>query len=168
MKPIEATVCFLYKPDENEILLAQKTRKIGIGRYNGYGGKREGDETFKNTTIREIRIETGGIIILPCDIREAAIAYFHNYKDNQKLSLWKVHVHVVEKWVGKEEETEEMVKPTWVNLDNLPFPFMMPADEYWIPIVFENKGKFIVDAYQDITNSVLLRPVEIKYVDSLV
>ncbi len=55
----KATVILLVR--EGEILLARKLKKIGAGKWNGYGGKPEpGDATLEETAVREMKEEGGG------------------------------------------------------------------------------------------------------------
>ncbi len=49
---LNATVCLLVKDDE--VMLGIKTKKIGAGCRNGYGGGIEPDELIKEAAIREL------------------------------------------------------------------------------------------------------------------
>jgi len=48
----------------------------------------------------------------------------------------------------------------------LPFDKMLPADRYLMPPIFHRGKKIISHAYQDLSKKILLRPVEIKEVQS--
>ena len=82
-KPTKAyTVCFLFSPDMDEVLLQKKNRTDFAGLYNGVGGKLEPGEKPEQCAIREIKEETGidkilsltwlGTLSLPhnCDTHE--------------------------------------------------------------------------------------------------
>ncbi len=54
---LQATLCIPLQV--NEILLGMKKRGFGVGKYNGFGGKVISGETIEETTIRELREESG-------------------------------------------------------------------------------------------------------------
>ena len=141
----KATVCFLKK--EGRILLALKTKKIGMGRWNGYGGGIEHNENAKIAAVRELKEETGeeepgddkGIIALPEDLEKIAVVDFHNTKSDGDTFICQCHFYLVHKWTGELKETEEMINPTWFDIDNLPYEQMMPADIDYLPTVLNGK-----------------------------
>lgn len=55
----EYSVCFLFAPDGNSVLLQTKNRTSFAGKLNGVGGKLEPDETMPACARREILEETG-------------------------------------------------------------------------------------------------------------
>ncbi len=128
----QATVCFLKKG--SKILLAIKSRHIGEGCWNGYGGGVEPGETPRETAVRELKEETQGITALPEDLEKIAEIDFHNTKSDGNAFVCKVHFYLVEKWRGEIWETEEMLNPTWFDISGLPLEKMMPADKKWLPI----------------------------------
>ena len=64
MKP--TTLCFPVDP-AGRLLLGCKKRGFGAGKWNGFGGKLEGKETFRACAVREVR-EEAGIRINPDDL----------------------------------------------------------------------------------------------------
>jgi hypothetical protein len=75
-----------------------------------------------------------------------AIADFHNTKSDGQKFVCRVHIYIVKKWTGEPKESEEMLTPTWFAIDRLPFDEMMPADDKWLPYIFEGK-KILVKAH---------------------
>jgi 8-oxo-dGTP diphosphatase len=132
-----ATVCFLVK--ENKILLAVKGRHIGEGCWNGYGGGIDPGEKPKEAAVRELEEETSGVIALPEDLEKIAEIDFHNTKSDGRNFVCKVHFYLVKKWQGEARETEEMLSPTWFDIDHLPLQKMMPADKKWLPVALSGK-----------------------------
>lgn len=139
-----ATVCFL-KRKGNEILLAIKKKNIGEGFWNGYGGGIKSGETPRQAAVREIEEETKekeeeqGVIVLPEDLEKIAEIDFHNFKTDGGTFVCKVHFYLAEKWEGEPREGDEMKKPTWFSMDNLPLDEMMPADKKWLPVALSGK-----------------------------
>ena len=44
---------------QEEILLGMKKRGFGVGRWNGFGGKLDGNETIEEGAIRELKQKHG-------------------------------------------------------------------------------------------------------------
>ena len=73
MKP--TTLCFPVDP-AGRLLLGCKKRGFGAGKWNGFGGKLEGKETFRACAVREVR-EEAGIRINPDDLDLIGFLDFH-------------------------------------------------------------------------------------------
>ena len=163
-----ATACFLIK--ENKILLGLKTQKIGKNCWNGYGGGIEKGESAIKAAVRELKEETSknkndGIIALPENLEKIAIVDFHNTKSDGETFVCRVHFYLVRKWEGEAQETKEMIKPTWFEIDNLPFNQMMPADKIWLPVALSGKS-IVAKAYYGPFQKELIGDVGINYVES--
>ena len=52
MRP--TTLCFPVRSD-GKVLLGRKKRGFGVRKWNGFGGKIEGGETFLQCAVRELR-----------------------------------------------------------------------------------------------------------------
>lgn len=129
----DATLVFLVKRSEGvirEICLAMKKRGFGKGRWNGVGGKVDGEhETIEEAARRETHEEIG-VEIADLDKRAELFFYFpHNTVWNQM-----VHVYFTEAWSVEPAESEEM-NPHWFSIDELPFHDMWPDDPFWLPEV---------------------------------
>ncbi|MDR0957032.1 MAG: 8-oxo-dGTP diphosphatase [Candidatus Nomurabacteria bacterium] len=140
---IEATLLYLVKGDE--ILLAEKGRKIGAGKVNGVGGKMEpSDKNITATMIREAIEEIG---VTPTKFQKMAEMVFYNPGDGEdpKPQEMRVHVFVATEWKGEPTSTIEAKTPRWFNKNGLPFERMLPDDKFWLPRVLGGEklvGKF--------------------------
>lgn len=113
-----------------------KTRKIGAGCWNGYGGGIEGEETPEEAAVREFKEESGGATVKLEDLQKMAIADFKNTTEDGTSFTCRVHVFLVEKWAGEPTSTEVMATPTWFKrVGGLPLDQLMAADRAWLPTV---------------------------------
>ena len=152
----QATILFLIQG--NKILLAMKKRGFGAGRWNGVGGKPEGDETIDQTAVRECQEE---INVTPIDFSQ--VGHINFYFPAAK-SDWNQHVSVYlcTKWQGDPIETEEM-KPEWFDTNNVPYDEMWSDDKYWLPNVIA--GEYIQadvtfgDDDEVLTHEVIAKPI---------
>ncbi len=147
------------------VLLAKKTKKIGKGLWNGYGGGIEDGESPEDAAVRETSEESVGITIEKKDLLKVADTYFHNTKEDGSNFTLNAVVYIVKKYKGTPSDTEEMIDPTWFNKNNLPLDQMMPADKIWVPIVLSGKKiKFYVSFGPH--QAYMTSEPRIEYVDS--
>lgn len=133
------TLCIIHQ--HPRVLLGMKKRGFGAGRWNGFGGKIEGNESIEEAAKREIKEEIGVEIK---DLKKKGIINFE-FKD--KSEAVEVHIFKSKNFYGIIIESEEM-KPQWFHIDEIPFKDMWPDDIYWMPLFLKGKkfkGKFILD-----------------------
>ncbi len=126
---------------DDKLLLGMKKRGFGMGRYNGFGGKVEKDETIEEAARREVFEEVNLELI---DLIQLGTIEF-SWKE--KSEVLEVHIFKSTKFNGIPEETEEM-RPEWFDIKDIPFKKMWSDDPYWFPLFLENKkfnGKFVFD-----------------------
>ena len=160
---VEATAVFLCK--EHAVLLARKTKKIGKGKWNGYGGGVEDGETFLECAVRETWEESGGVVVDPDDLEKAAVVHFHNTMSDGRMFTCAVHMYMTYKWQGEACSTDEMIDPTWFKKDRIPYADMMPADRDWFPPVLQGR-KIVAHAYLGPFQQHLTGATTIEEVDS--
>ncbi len=110
---------------KNNVLLGMKKRGFGVGWWNGFGGKLESGETFKDSAKRE-SFEEAGITIKSLQLVARLLFYF-----DEELKIASA-CYVARSFSGEPTESEEM-RPQWFQADNLPFEKMWPADRIWVP-----------------------------------
>ena len=130
------TLCLIEQ--EGNRLLGMKKRGFGAGRWNGFGGKVEPNESIEEATIRETQEEAG---VTPLQLRKLGIIefYFLETKD-----LLEVHIFKSTLYEGEVGESEEM-RPKWFTYDEVPFADMWKDDIFWFPYFRENqsfRGRF--------------------------
>ena len=132
MEKLKTTLLLVIK--NNKILLAQKKRGFGESKFNGVGGKVEGNETFEEAMLRETMEE---VKITPVDYTQLATITFDEYVKGKK-TIVEMALFVAKDLIGKPKETEEM-RPVWFDLKEIPFDRMFPDDSYWMPYVLAGK-----------------------------
>lgn len=138
------TVCIVQKKEK--VLLGLKKRGFGQGKWNGFGGKVQGNETIEEAALREMKEEAG---IEIKKMKKIGVLNFNSVKDSDTL---EVHIFKVKEFVGNITESEEM-KPKWFNIKNIPFDSMWPDDKHWFPLFLEEKkfkGRFLFDETNNI------------------
>ena len=137
------TLCIPIK--ENQVLLGMKKRGFGSGKWNGFGGKVEEGETIKQATLRELDEEVG---IKDGQLTKAGVLDF-SFQNDEKIL--QVHIFKLTDFSDTSTETEEM-KPKWFSIDEIPFSQMWSDDQYWFPLLLNNKlfeGAFLFDKLPD-------------------
>ncbi|WP_158057783.1 8-oxo-dGTP diphosphatase [Halorussus halophilus] len=136
-----ATLCYLLEPDAEEVLLIEKKRGLGEGKFVGPGGKVEDGETPHECVVREVEEEIGVEVPNPEKVGEFEFVF------GQESDMF-VHVFRAEEFVGTPEETEE-ADPEWFDFESVPYDQMWEDDRYWMPHLFEGEtfsGEFVFDS----------------------
>lgn len=156
----QATLCFPIRGDE--VLLAEKQRKIGAGFLNGFGGRVEiTDVNIEETNIRETEEEVGIKIKIAKKMGEII---FHNPSNEHELQRMIVHIFTASEWDGDPIETDEMKKIGWYNIAELDYKKFLRADRLFIPQILSGKYVKGLIEYDDDWS---VKTCEIKEIDDL-
>lgn len=130
---MKATLTFPIR--DNQILLAIKQKKVGAGKWNGFGGKPEDDDAgIRDTAVRELFEESGhGIIATPGDLEPVAHIDFFFFANTTNEPDWSVIICLTRTFSGQTRDTNEMKQATWFRFDEIPYENMMPADRDFLP-----------------------------------
>lgn len=156
---------------EDLVLLGLKTKKIGEGQWNGWGGGQKEGESIRQTACRELKEESGFSARLE-DLEHVGKVLFHNFKDGRYFDV-EVHMFLMRVWEGGLRPNKEMANPTWWRFSELPFGEMLPSDPDWMPQVL--RGEWIEgETWQEWVKEPdghykvgLTRPSVVKKVDKL-
>lgn len=129
------TLTFLVR--EEQVCLPMKKRGFGANRHNGYGGKQESDESIPSAAVREL-YEESTVHVQERDLQKRAEIEF-TFPEKPEWDQ-RVHVYIVQQWIGQPQETEEMF-PKWFHKLSIPYQNMWPDDPYWLSHILE--GKYI-------------------------
>ncbi|MDO8624651.1 MAG: 8-oxo-dGTP diphosphatase [Candidatus Diapherotrites archaeon] len=127
----DKTLVYLMDPTNRRVLLGLKKRGFGAGKWNGFGGKVEPNESVITAAVRELKEECG-VDVRDSDLIEVGVFDFVTAKHSE-LST-RVHTFVVLKWTGAPVESEEMA-PQWFSFDQLPLQSMWSSDGLWLPLM---------------------------------
>ena len=158
-KKVVATLVFSIK--ESAVLLARKTRKIGVGLWNGWGGEVEEGETIRQAALREFTGESG-LSAKAEDLEYAGKITFHNQKgDGRKFDV-EVYMFLLKNWSGEPRPNlAEMVEPTLWPILNLPYNEMMPSDKDWMPHILAGE-RIEAEVWHGLDQKTIIRPTEIR------
>lgn len=131
---VHATVLFPLRPgaEGQEVLLARKTAKIGIGLYNGIGGGVENGETIDQAAVRETQEEVD-IVVEPAHLERCALIYCHNYNKRGESFVCKLYVYTAASFSGepKVQSDSGLRDLAWFAVTRLPLGEMMFGDREW-------------------------------------
>jgi 8-oxo-dGTP diphosphatase / 2-hydroxy-dATP diphosphatase len=130
---IEQHLTLVIPYNNSRILLGMKKRGFGEGRWNGFGGKVEAGESYKEAARREIFEEAG--IIIPNLVNRGTLRFTFENEEH----IFVVHLFSSNEWEGEPKESDEM-KPQWFGFSEIPFADMWPDDKYWLPHLLAGKN----------------------------
>ena len=145
-----------------EVLLGKKTRGIGAGKWNGWGGKVKDMQGLAETALRELK-EESGLRAIDKDLRFKGMLHFQNEE-----IYAVVYAFLLYRWKGKVKVNKEMTEPTWFPLTELPPPAeFLPADQYFLRFLLSGKSKIIFRASYGPKQEYLTKIPEVEFVESL-
>ncbi|XP_065193330.1 oxidized purine nucleoside triphosphate hydrolase-like [Sycon ciliatum] len=118
--------------EDGKVLLGMKKRGFGVGRWNGFGGKVEPQETIMEGAKRELEEES---LVKAEQIEAVGVILFEFVGEPV---IMEVHVFRVDSYTSQPEETEEM-RPQWFPLAEVPYDGMWPDDIFWLPSVLAER-----------------------------
>ena len=149
MDEVVCSLVFLVPADSDWVYLALGKKGRSKGFLNGYGGKKEADETVAECAAREIADpdESGGVTVKVSDLRKVCVIVYYfdseidglNRPDARMLEL---HVYVAHNWVGVPLETEGFEKAIRISTKCLPLSRMLPDNKAWLERALSNDVPF--------------------------
>jgi ADP-ribose pyrophosphatase YjhB (NUDIX family) len=156
----KALVNIVFPVSGDQVILAKKKDKIGVGLWNGYGGAVDLGETMEESAIREFTSESKVQATLE-DLEILGSVVFFNHLEEGEVKLVRCQVFRIKKWQGELKETEEMGKPQSFPINQLPTKDMMLADQYWVPQFLLGQANYAEVHYGN-KRTKLLEPVILK------
>ena len=138
--PKQCSLVFVIDETGRRVLLGYKKRGFGEGKWNGFGGKLEGDEAMVECASRELREESGYSVsnenMIPRGrlnfiMRSDGMVDKHTGAISSKIHVFVYSCHLSDT-TGRATESEEM-RPQWWSYDDVPLKEMWADDQYWLP-----------------------------------
>ena len=127
------------RPSSLQILLGMKKRGFGAGRYNGFGGKLQADETVHQAAVRELHEECG----LQAHQLDDVGVVVQRFVDRPSKPPLVIHVMRCQHWQGDATESDEMA-PVWFDETAVPYSRMWADDVQWYPLLLRGQC-FVAD-----------------------
>ena len=121
--------------EQHRILLGRKKRGFGADKYNGFGGKINAGESFRQCAVREL-YEESGIRVDASDLECVALFDFQFPYDESLTHVG--YVYFVRVTDVKPIESDEM-EPHWFTFADVPYEHMWEGDRTWLPMLLEGK-----------------------------
>jgi 8-oxo-dGTP diphosphatase len=124
---VDATLCHIIRG--RQILLKKASRGVGVGKWNGPGGKIEPGETPEESVMREVDEETS--------LRVTDLVYHGKIgfcMNGGKRLDYLVHVFSARGFSGTPRSSEEG-EVRWFDLQRIPYAEMWDDDRYWLPLL---------------------------------
>jgi 8-oxo-dGTP diphosphatase len=128
------TLCFVFN-EKRQLLMIQKKRGLGEGRFNTPGGKVEPGESSREAAMRETFEETG---ILPLEARQVGTLEFY-FADSQRSWNNICSVFVTDRYTGILNPESQECSAAWVDIDQIPYAKMWPDDILWVPLLLRGE-----------------------------
>ncbi len=138
----------------DDVLLGIKTRKIGVGLFNGWGGKQEAHQTMLQSCVAEFKKESG-LDSREQDFIKVAEVSFYIHKNDGRIVLNQCDIFFIERFTGTPQVTEEMREPTWFPKNKLPWSKMMIDAPFWVPQILAGERMRYQIHYDDDRKNIL-------------
>lgn len=125
------TLAFIKRNDA--VLLGLKTRGLGEGFWNGFGGKVEKKETVHQAAVREIKEE--------CNLNVKQLTHLGivRYEEDGNPQASVVHIFTCSNFYGTAQASEEMNPLKWYPFTNIPYDNMWADAKVWHPYMLAEK-----------------------------
>lgn len=134
--PILATLGYIMSPDRQSVLLINRNARPDdqhYGKYNGLGGKVDGDEDVVTGMRREIR-EEAGIEVEELVLR-GTISWPGFGKNDED---WFAFIFRIDRWSGTPITSNPEGVLEWVPVSSIGTLNLWESDRMWLDMVFEN------------------------------
>lgn len=130
----QTTLCFVIDRKNERLLMIEKRRGQGAGKWNVPGGKIGKTETPEQAAIRETKEETG---IEPTLIHKRGLLEFYFPKSKSWDNV--CHVFWTDSFQGNLILESEECFAHWVPLQKIPYEKMWDDDRHWVPTLLDGK-----------------------------
>lgn len=131
-----ATLCFpIRRYPAPAVLLGLKRRGFGQGKFTGFGGKVDNDESIAAAALRELAEEARIHTTTDALANIGCIEFRFPMQPAWNQCVW---LFLVEHWRGVPTSSTEMA-PAWFAFDRLPYERMWDDAVHWLPHALHNR-----------------------------
>lgn len=125
-------MCMIYNGENNQVLVQDKVPVHGWGGITFPGGHIEFGESFIESTIREVKEETG------LDVSSLEYAGIINYYNTDVHERWLCFLYKTSKYSGELLHETKEGKVFWVDIDKLPTMNLAPTMDKYLQLFFSD------------------------------
>lgn len=125
-------MCMVYNKENNQVLVQDKVLDDGWGGITFPGGHIELGESFVESTIREVKEETG------LDVTGLEYSGVINYFNTDNNERWMCFLYKTNKYSGEMLSETEEGKVFWVNSDELLTMNLAPNMDKYLQLFFSD------------------------------
>jgi 8-oxo-dGTP diphosphatase len=130
----KTVLCFVVNRETKQLLMIEKKRGQGEGKWNVPGGKVKPGESDEAAAIRETEEETG---YRPNRLKaRGKLEFYFPESDAWDNTCTVFYTEVFSGCLGPENEE---CSTHWVALDKIPFEKMWDDDHLWVPLALSGK-----------------------------
>jgi 8-oxo-dGTP pyrophosphatase MutT (NUDIX family) len=144
MKLKETCLIFVWAHNRESVLIIEKLRGMGKGKWNFPGGKRQGAESDKEMVLRELKEETSLQCLVEIEFCGEIEFLFEgeaqgNWSNRCRLYSMDLETQELPK-VASQDLTE--CRPFWVLYNNIEWDRFWPDDRNWVPQIRQRAKVF--------------------------
>lgn len=152
----QTTLCFVFDRARGLLLMIEKKRGQGAGKWNVPGGKIAPGEDPSAAAIRETEEETG---LQPVSVKLVGRLEFY-FPESQSWDN-TCAVFTAEEFTGTLIPQSDECDAHWVPLDQIPYDKMWDDDRLWVPLLLSGQPfhrVYTFDADDRMKNEQVLDP----------
>lgn len=134
MRPSK-TFTLVFVKRNRQVLLGLKTRGLGAGLWNGFGGKVENKEAVVEAAIRELR-EESNLVVPENKLQPLGVV---TYEEERNPNVSVVYVFSADTYEGDIKPSEEMNPIQWYSYDDIPYNSMWLDAKLWYPLMLKGQ-----------------------------
>lgn len=154
----QTVLVFIIDELQKKLMLIEKKRGMGKGRWNGPGGKIKSGETPLQAVVRECEEECG---LVPLNPERMGVVSFLFAPDSDSVTFSnRCEIYRAFSWSGTHQSDNEECRSFWWPIVQIDYELFWPDDRFWLPKLLE--GKTFESVYHFDKNNRLLKEEVLK------
>lgn len=131
---IRTVLTFVFN-DKDQVLMIQKKRGQGTGKWNFPGGKCLSSESEIAASVRETKEETGIEPIAPVPVGKLEFSFDSGGSWANACTVFRT-----ERWQGTLIPETDECSAHWIKVVDMPWDKMWDSDRTWVPLLLSGKS----------------------------